>query len=179
MIVTARQVEVYAYAEPCDMRKSFDTLSALVKRVLERDVLNGCLYLFVSKDRKRAKVLYFDGTGLCLFAKRLEKGRFAAICDRARARSVRLTLSELTQFVEGSHIIGRSPPLLTWADLTPRWPDERSKKNSSPTLNPSPADASNVHAAAQSGKGHRDHPPSRADARGRESEAGPEESGAD
>jgi len=43
------------------------------------------LFLFVSRNRKRAKVLYFDGTGLCLLAKRLEKGRFAAVCDRVLA----------------------------------------------------------------------------------------------
>ena len=56
-----------------------------------------------------------------VFAKRLDKGRFAAIADRSRGRSVKMTLSELTQFIEGSERIGRSPALLTWADLAPRW----------------------------------------------------------
>jgi transposase len=125
MIVTMRQVAVFAYAEPVDMRKSFDTLSELVKQELGQDILSGSLFLFTSKNRKRAKVLYFDGTGLCLFAKRLEKGRFAALSDRMRSRSVKMTLSELTQFVEGGEVIGRSPALLTWADLTPRWPDKK------------------------------------------------------
>ncbi|HEV8247394.1 MAG TPA: IS66 family insertion sequence element accessory protein TnpB [Polyangiaceae bacterium] len=122
MIISARQVDVFAHAEPVDMRKSFDTLAALVKQELGQNLLSGSLFLFVSKDRKRAKVLYFDGTGLCLFAKRLDKGRFAAVCDRARGASVKMTLSELTQFIEGSERIGRSPALLTWADLAPRWP---------------------------------------------------------
>ena len=123
MIISARQVAVFAYAAPIDMRKSFDTLAALVKEALKQDLLSGSLFLFVSRNRKRAKVLYFDGTGLCLFAKRLEKGRFAAVCDRERNRSVKLTLSELVQFIEGSASIGKSPALLTWADLAPRWPD--------------------------------------------------------
>jgi transposase len=123
LIITARQVGVFAYAEPVDMRKSFDALTALVKQGMGQDLYAGSLFLFVSKNRKRAKVLYFDGTGLCLFAKRLEKGRFAAVCDRERNRAVKLTVSELTQFIEGSETIGRSPPLLTLADLTPRWPD--------------------------------------------------------
>lgn len=127
MIVGNRQVSVLAYAEPVDMRKSFDTLSALVEQELGRRVLSGTLFLFASKNRKRAKVLYFDGTGLCLFSKRLEKGKFAAICDRARSRSVQLTLTELTQFIEGSEAIGKSPALLTWADLTPRWPSEKAQ----------------------------------------------------
>lgn len=125
MIISARQVAVFAYAEPIDMRKSFDTLAALVKEALKQDLLSGSLFLFVSRNRKRAKVLYFDGTGLCLFAKRLEKGKFAAVCDRERNRSVQLTLSELVQFIEGSAAIGKSPALLTWADLTPRWPEAK------------------------------------------------------
>lgn len=125
MIISARQVAVFAYAEPIDMRKSFDTLAALVKEALKQDLLSGSLFLFVSRNRKRAKVLYFDGTGLCLFAKRLEKGRFAPVCDRERNRSVQLTLSELVQFIEGSAVIGKSPALLTWADLTPRWPEAK------------------------------------------------------
>jgi Transposase and inactivated derivatives len=127
MIVSARQVAVFAYATPVDMRKSFDTLAALIKQELKKDLLSGSLFLFTSKNRKRAKVLYFDGTGLCLFAKRLEKGRFAALADRSRSNSVQLTLSELTQFIEGSEAIGRSPALLTWADLTPRWPEAAEK----------------------------------------------------
>jgi len=77
MIISARQVEVFAHAAPVDMRKSFDTLAALVKQELGQNLLSGSLFLFTSKDRKRAKVLYFDGTGLCLFAKRLDKGRCA------------------------------------------------------------------------------------------------------
>ena len=125
MIISARQVAVFAYAEPIDMRKSFDTLAALVKEGLKQDLLSGSLYLFVSRNRKRAKVLYFDGTGLCLFAKRLGKGQFAPVCDRERSRSVELTLSELVQFIEGSAAIGKSPALLTWADLTPRWPETK------------------------------------------------------
>lgn len=127
MIVTARQVDVFAYGEPCDMRKSFDTLAALVKRELGHDPLSGSLFLFVARNRKRAKVLYFDGTGICLFAKRIAKGRFAPIFDRVRSRSIKMTVSELAQFIEGADAIAKSPPLLTWADLTPRWPEEKSK----------------------------------------------------
>ena len=127
MIGLPRGVEVFMYDAPCDMRRSFNTLSLVVQHEMKRDMLDGDLFLFVGKDRKRAKVLYFDGTGLCLFAKRLDKGRFAAVADRTRSRSVKMTLSELTQFIEGSDWIGRSPALLTWADLTPRWPEPEKK----------------------------------------------------
>lgn len=62
MISIGRNVRVFAYAEPVDMRKSFDTLGALVRDVLAHDVLEGALYVFVGRDRRRAKVLQWDGT---------------------------------------------------------------------------------------------------------------------
>ena len=68
MLGALRGVSVWAYGEPCDMRKSFNTLQALVEREMKRELATGDLFVFVPKNRKRAKVLYFDGTGLCLFA---------------------------------------------------------------------------------------------------------------
>jgi transposase len=119
-------VSVYAFDEPCDMRKSFDTLTALVTEKMRHDVLVGDLYLFVSRDRKRAKVLYFDGTGMCLFAKRLEKGQFTATWKRAKsARGLSMTLSELSLFIEGSEVAARiplSPSLLSKSDLRTKFP---------------------------------------------------------
>ena len=107
MIGSTRQVAVYAYTRPVDMRKSFDTLAALVKAELRREVLSGDVYVFVGKTRRRAKVLYWDGTGLCLFAKRLEKGRFAAPWQRGAEGPLRWTMSELSLFLEGSELVGR------------------------------------------------------------------------
>ena len=78
MIGLPRGVTVYAFDEPCDMRKSFDTLAALVSERMGRQVLTGDLFLFVGRDRRRAKVLYFDGTGMCLFvsgSKRVSSAR--------------------------------------------------------------------------------------------------------
>lgn len=109
MIGSTRQVSVWAYAAPCDMRKQFDTLAALVAGVMGRDPLAGDLYLFVSRNRRRAKVLYWDGTGLCLFAKRLEKGRFAAPWKHARDGALRMTHSELALLLEGSELVGKLP----------------------------------------------------------------------
>jgi len=56
VIISARLVEAFAHADPVDMRKSFDTLAALVKEAIGQDLLSGSLFLFVSKNRKRAKV---------------------------------------------------------------------------------------------------------------------------
>jgi len=107
VIGSTRQVAVHAYGRPVDMRKSFDTLAVLVRNDLGRDVLAGDVFVFVGKTRRRAKVLYWDGTGLCLFAKRLEKGRFAAPWQARTEGALRWTMSELSLFLEGSELVGR------------------------------------------------------------------------
>jgi transposase len=90
------------------MRKSFDTLSALVTQGMGRDLLGGDVFLFVARGRRRAKALFFDGTGLCLYAKRLERGRFAPLWQRAgQGQPVQLALSELALFLEGGELLGR------------------------------------------------------------------------
>jgi transposase len=107
MIGSTRQVTVWAYGAPADLRKGFDGLSGLVTQQLRHDPLSGDCYLFVNATRKRAKVLLWDGTGLCIYAKRLERGRFASLWRDADARVVRLTMSELQLFLEGSALVGR------------------------------------------------------------------------
>lgn len=121
MIGLPRGLSVFVHDEPTDMRKSFNTLSAIVEHEMKRDLLEGDLFLFVSRDRKRAKVLYFDGTGLCLLAKRLERGRFSAPWKQRRHE---ITLTELSLFIEGSEAVRGplSPPLLRRASLAPKMP---------------------------------------------------------
>jgi transposase len=119
VIGSTRQVSVHAFAQPTDMRKSYDTLAALVVEHLKRDVLSGDVFVFVGKTRRRAKVLYWDGTGLCLFQKRLERGLFAAPWQQRRDGALRWTMSELSLFLEGSEFVGRvalSPPVWTPAE---------------------------------------------------------------
>lgn len=108
-----RRVRVFACAKPTDMRKSFDTLAERVRADVGRDPLSGDLFLFVNARCNRAKVLLWDGTGLCIYMKRLEKGRFAAPWKRAHDDTFEMTSSELSLFLEGSPIVfvGRlSPP---------------------------------------------------------------------
>lgn len=107
---------MFIYDAPCDMRRSFNTLSVIVERDMRRKLTDGDLFLFVSKNRKRAKVLYFDGTGLCLFAKRMTTEKFPAPWKMAKRQ---LTLSELALFIEGASAVrtNLSPPVLRKADL--------------------------------------------------------------
>ena len=76
MIQVAPGTKVYLACQPVSMRYSFDGLSAKVASVLARDPFSGQLFLFRSKRGDYLKILYWDGSGLCLFAKRLERGRF-------------------------------------------------------------------------------------------------------
>ena len=67
---------ILAYRHAVDMRKSFDGLVALVQNALREDPLSGSLYVFANRRRTYVKAVYWDRTGFCLFAKRLERGRF-------------------------------------------------------------------------------------------------------
>jgi len=111
---------VYAYGAPADMRKGFEGLSGLVRKELGQDPLSGALYLFTNRRRTRAKVLHFDGTGLCVYAKRLARGQFAKLWREPGAATFELTTTELALFLEGSELIGRvalSKPRLTKKSL--------------------------------------------------------------
>lgn len=115
-----RRVTVYAYATAVDMRKGFDGLCALVTQGLQRDPLSGDVFLFLSRDRVRTKVLHWDGTGLCVYAKRLERGRFARLWREDGDDPIALTVSELDLFLDGSTLVGRvalSPPAMTHFSL--------------------------------------------------------------
>lgn len=101
MLGLNHKVRVFAYGQPTDMRKSFNTLAALVMQ-LGHEVTIGDVFVFVGKRRRRAKVLWFDGTGLCLLAKRLETSRFAPVWQLAE-----MSFNELLLFLEGSAFVGQ------------------------------------------------------------------------
>lgn len=68
---------ILAWRQPVDMRKSFDGLVGLVRDYLHEDPLSGTLFVFVNRRGNYIKLVYWDRTGFALFAKRLERGRFA------------------------------------------------------------------------------------------------------
>ena len=67
---------ILAYRDPVDMRKQFDGLVGLVQDSVGEDPLSGTVYVFFNRRRNILKAVYWDRTGFCLFAKRLEHGRF-------------------------------------------------------------------------------------------------------
>ena len=105
MIGPSGRTRVFAYPAPCDMRKGFSSLTGLVS-AMGHEVVAGDVFLFVGRTKKRAKVLWYDGTGLCLLSKRLDQGRFACLWDGDKSE-VELTMSELGLLLEGCELVGR------------------------------------------------------------------------
>jgi len=113
MIGSTRQVRVFAYNKVTDLRKGFDGLSALVSIGMSRDPLDGELYVFINRTRHLAKVLFWDGTGLCVLSKRLEQGKFSAPWEVSKDKPMQMTITELQLLLEGSRWVGKislSPP---------------------------------------------------------------------
>jgi transposase len=85
------------------MRASYDTLFVRVKSVLNQDPFSGHLFVFVNARRTTCKCLYYDGTGICLLCKRMEKGTFAPISPLFLGE-VELTTAEFSLFFEGANL---------------------------------------------------------------------------
>lgn len=109
MIIPARAVRVWVHREPVDMRKSFDTLAVIVRMEIGHDILEGEVFVFIGKRRRHAKCLWWDGTGFCVLAKRMSKGRFFAPWERKGDKAIAMTTSELALLLEGSEMVGRAP----------------------------------------------------------------------
>lgn len=77
MLSFSGSLRVMVALEPCDLRKSFNGLHALVSERLKEDPRGGGLFVFTNRRRNRLKILYWDGTGLWVMIKRLEEGTFA------------------------------------------------------------------------------------------------------
>ena len=100
-------VRIFIARGATDMRKSFDTLAALVCNVIDEDPQSGHLFVFVNKRKNRLKVLWWDRSGYCLLAKRLEAGQFR-IYDKATGGDghYELEMSDLTLLLEGIDLRG-------------------------------------------------------------------------
>jgi len=70
------QARIWLYTAPTDMRKSFVGLAAIVSNTLAQDPLSGELFVFINRRKTHMKILYFDGSGYCIWLKRLEQGQF-------------------------------------------------------------------------------------------------------
>ena len=93
--------KIYVAVEAVDMRKGFDGLYGLVRDQLGQDPLSGHLFLFSNRTRTRLKALVWDGSGLWVCAKRLEKGRYRWPAANEKQTSVTMRAEELAMLVNG------------------------------------------------------------------------------
>ncbi|MBV8095729.1 MAG: IS66 family insertion sequence element accessory protein TnpB [Acetobacteraceae bacterium] len=108
MIAIPAGVRIVVAARPVDFRNGLDGLAARVQQALRENPFAGDLFVFRAKRADRVKILAWDGTGLCLFHKRLEKGRF--VWPPVQNGVIRLSAAQLGLLVEG----------LDWSRVRPR-----------------------------------------------------------
>src|ERR1700734_622611 len=101
MIHPPASVRVYLATSPCDMRRSFDGLHALVNAVLQLDAFAGHLFVFANRRRDRVKILYWDRDGFAVWAKRLEEGTYAMPFGEQTERRREITAQELGALLSG------------------------------------------------------------------------------
>jgi transposase len=102
-------VEIFVGLEPIDLRWGFDRLSGLVADRLTREARSGALFVFFGKRRDALKVLFFDGTGLCLFYKRLDQGTFRLPLAPEGTTSLQIEERVLDDLLDGVDL-GPRPP---------------------------------------------------------------------
>ena len=102
MIAVPSGVRVLIATRPVDFRKGMDGLAAVVKEHLRVDPFSGAIFVFRAKRADRVKLIMWDGTGLCLFAKRLEQGTFR--WPKIEDGTMRLTSSQLTALIERTRL---------------------------------------------------------------------------
>ncbi len=93
---------IFLFGQEIDMRKGFEALSDWVRGFMKKNIMEGDLFLFLGKNPRRVKVILFDGTGLVLISKRLEKGRFQRISDFDDRREI--SHDELRLIFQGTRI---------------------------------------------------------------------------
>ena len=112
MISFNRRTKIFVCREPTDMRASYDTLFSKAKGVLNQDPFSGHLFLFINSRRTSIKCLHYDGTGLVIISKRMEKGLFSRINPMYRGEIV-LTPAEFALFFEGADLEKRPEKILS------------------------------------------------------------------
>jgi transposase len=109
MISPPAGAHIWIAAGVTDLRRGFTGLSAIAQTVLQQDPFAGHVFVFRGRRGDLIKLLWLDGDGLCLFAKRLERGRF--IWPKAESGTISLTRAQLSMLLEG---IDWRRPTRTW-----------------------------------------------------------------
>jgi transposase len=103
-------VQVFVALEPVDMRYSFDRLSGFAKEHIGYDARSGALFVFFGRRRDALKILFFDGSGMCQFYKRLDQGTFRLPSAAEGVRHVEVDDATLEALLDGIEIDAESAP---------------------------------------------------------------------
>lgn len=103
MFFPEQQVRVFLYGAPVDLRRSFDGLYAIARHGMQADPLSGHLFAFINRRATQIRILYFDRSGWCMWAKRLERGQYLSNWDQVATREMDLT--QLKLLLEGLEVV--------------------------------------------------------------------------
>jgi transposase len=101
MLAFPAAIKIYVAVQPVDMRKQFNGLWSAAQEQLHEDPKSGAVFAFINKERTRLKLLYWDGTGVWVLAKRLEQGRFSWPAPGDDRRKLALAPEALALLVGG------------------------------------------------------------------------------
>src|SRR6478735_8260939 len=104
-MLPAGEIRIYLACGVTDMRKGFHSLAAQVQTVLQHDPYSGALYIFRGRRGDLVKILFWDRQGMCLYAKKLDRGRF--IWPQAKDGIVSLTMAQLSMLLESIDFVGQ------------------------------------------------------------------------
>jgi transposase len=113
MLTLPPSVRIYACTQPVDMRKSFDGLAAATREIVGSDPMSGFLFAFFNRSNDIVKILFWDRSGFCVVAKRLERGRFHLPRAASNGASMEIEAAELALIMEGIDLRG--------SKRRPRW----------------------------------------------------------
>lgn len=107
MLKVSDSLEIYVCLQPMDMRKSFDSISAIVSTLICKDPLSGHLFVFINKNRSKIKILFWDRTGYCQYYKRLESGRITLPRQQNdKENSIQISTEQLRLILDGIDLWG-------------------------------------------------------------------------
>jgi transposase len=119
MLTLPPTVRVFVATAPCDLRKQFDGIAVLVEQGLRHDPRSGHLYVVFNRRGDQVRILFWDRQGYCLFAKRLERGRFRLPWEQpAAGAAVEMEAGELALILEGIDLRG-AQRRTRWTPTTP------------------------------------------------------------
>jgi transposase len=104
MFTLSSSLRYHMYSQPTDMRKSFDSLSGIIRNDLGSNPCSGDVFIFINRPRNKIKLLHWQGIGFTLYYKRLEEGTFESLDYDPEIGSITLSYAQIVMLVEGLSI---------------------------------------------------------------------------